>query len=152
MRQWLLKRYGIEAELAPMFPDPAKREAVIHQLAETWAKVFDPLAQACSHYDVQKDFVKVRARVLYVLSRTTKLFPLEHRARNGETKGGQRRCDLDRQRQSPPCERRRLTEMGAGADELSQQARMIELGLLDFPRTELHWLIFFFVALFSSCP
>ena len=58
-----LKRYGIEAELASRFPDPAKREAVIHQLAETWAKDFDPnsliaLAKARSHYNAEKDFAK----------------------------------------------------------------------------------------------
>src|SRR5882757_8935074 len=45
LRVATLKRYGIEAELAPRYPDAATREAVI------------------------------RARVLYVLSRTDKLFP-----------------------------------------------------------------------------
>jgi homoserine O-acetyltransferase len=33
------------------------------------------LGQARSHYDAQKDFAKIRAKVLYVLSRTDKLFP-----------------------------------------------------------------------------
>ncbi|HXN85722.1 MAG TPA: alpha/beta fold hydrolase [Candidatus Binataceae bacterium] len=80
LRVATLKQYGIEAELAPRFPDPAKREAVIHQVAEAWAKVFDPnsliaLAQARSHYDAEKDFAKIRAKVLYVLSRSDKLFP-----------------------------------------------------------------------------
>jgi homoserine O-acetyltransferase len=80
LRVATLKRYGIEADLAARFPDPAKREAVIHQLAEKWAKVFDPnslvaLAQARSHYNAEKDFAKIRAKVLYVLSRTDKLFP-----------------------------------------------------------------------------
>lgn len=80
LRVATLKRYGIEAELAARYPDPAKREAVIHQLAEPWAKVFDPnsliaLAQARSHYNAEKDFAKIRAKVLYVLSRIDKLFP-----------------------------------------------------------------------------
>src|SRR5258708_21314515 len=80
LRVATLKRYGIEAELAPRFPDPAKREAVIQQLAEPWARSFDPnsmiaLAQARSHYNAEKDFAKIRAKVLYVLSRTDKLFP-----------------------------------------------------------------------------
>jgi homoserine O-acetyltransferase/O-succinyltransferase len=80
LRVSTLKRYGIEAELAPRFPDAAKREAVIHQVAEAWAKVFDPnsliaLAQARSHFDSEKDFAKIHAQVLYVLSRTDKLFP-----------------------------------------------------------------------------
>jgi homoserine O-acetyltransferase len=81
-----LKRYGIEAVLAPRFPDPTRREARIHQRAEEWAKAFDPnsmiaLAKARSHYDAEKDFAKIRAKVLYVLSRTDQLFPpsrLEH--------------------------------------------------------------------------
>jgi homoserine O-acetyltransferase/O-succinyltransferase len=80
LRVLTLKRYGIEAELAPRFPDAAKREAVIHELAETWAKGFDPnsliaLAKARSHYNAEKDFAKIRAKVLYVLSRSDKLFP-----------------------------------------------------------------------------
>jgi homoserine O-acetyltransferase len=80
LRVATLKRYGIEAELASRFPDPAKREAAINQLAEPWAKAFDPnsmiaLAQARSHYNAEKDFAKIRAKVLYVLSRTDKLFP-----------------------------------------------------------------------------
>ncbi len=80
LRVTTLKRYGIEAELAPRYPDPAKRETVIHQIAEAWAKVFDPnsliaLAQARSHYNAEKDFARIHAKVLYVLSRTDKLFP-----------------------------------------------------------------------------
>jgi homoserine O-acetyltransferase len=80
LRVATLKRYGIEAELAARFPDIERREIAIHQLAENWAKVFDPnsligLAQARSHYNAEKDFAKIRAKVLYVLSRTDKLFP-----------------------------------------------------------------------------
>ena len=80
LRVATLKRYGIEAELASRFPDAAKRETVINQLAEPWAKAFDPnsmiaLARARSHYNAEKDFAKIRAKVLYVLSRTDKLFP-----------------------------------------------------------------------------
>jgi len=80
LRVTTLKRYGIEADLASRYPDADKREAVIHHLAEAWAKVFDPnsmiaLAQARSHYNAEKDFAKIRAKVLYVLSRTDKLFP-----------------------------------------------------------------------------
>jgi homoserine O-acetyltransferase len=80
LRVATLKRYGIEAELAPQYPDAATREAVIQKLAEGWAKVFDPnsliaLAQARSHYNAEKDFARIRAKILYVLSRTDKLFP-----------------------------------------------------------------------------
>jgi homoserine O-acetyltransferase len=80
LRVATLKRYGIEAELTPRFPDPDKREAMIHQIAENWAKTFDPnsliaLAKARSHYDAARDFAKIHAKVLYVLSRSDKLFP-----------------------------------------------------------------------------
>lgn len=75
-----LKRYGIEAELAASFPDPAAREAAVRRLAETWAREFDAnslivLAQARAHFDAAKDFAKIQAKLLYVLSRTDNLFP-----------------------------------------------------------------------------
>src|SRR5216684_1775440 len=75
-----LKTYGIEAELSPRFPDSSAREQEIRRMAENWAKRFDAnsmiaLAQARADYDAEKDFAKIRAKVLYVLSRTDKLFP-----------------------------------------------------------------------------
>jgi homoserine O-acetyltransferase len=80
LRITTLKRYGIEAQLAQLYPDTAAREAAIRTMAAKWAAEFDPnsmiaLARARSHYDAAKDFGKIRARVLYVLSRTDKLFP-----------------------------------------------------------------------------
>lgn len=75
-----LKRYGIAAELASRFPDAARREAEIQRAATQWANEFAPnslivLAQARAHLDTVKDFSKIRAKVLYVLCRTDKLFP-----------------------------------------------------------------------------
>ena len=75
-----LKRYGIEAELASRFPDPIAREAEIDRAAEQWANEFDPnslivLAQARAYLDAVKGFSKIRAKLLYVLCRTDKLFP-----------------------------------------------------------------------------
>ncbi|MGH7778933.1 MAG: hypothetical protein ACREQR_03795 [Candidatus Binataceae bacterium] len=75
-----LKRYGIEAQLASQYPDPARREEAIWKVSERWAKQFDPhsmiaLSAARAHFDAEKDFAKIRAKVLYVLSRTDKLFP-----------------------------------------------------------------------------
>jgi homoserine O-acetyltransferase len=80
LRFTTLKRYGIESQLAPLYPDAAAREAAIRTLAGKWAAEFDPnsmiaLARARSHYDVEKDFANIRARLLYVLSRTDKIFP-----------------------------------------------------------------------------
>jgi homoserine O-acetyltransferase len=75
-----LKGYGLEADLAPRFPDPAAREAEIARVAGEWAKLFDPnslivLRKASMRYDVRADFARIKARVLFVLSRTDALFP-----------------------------------------------------------------------------
>jgi homoserine O-acetyltransferase len=75
-----LKRYGIEAVLAADYPDPEKREARIRELAEAWAHEFDAhslviLRKAAVRFNAEHDFAKIRAKVLYVLSRTDKLFP-----------------------------------------------------------------------------
>lgn len=80
MRVETLKRYGVEAQLASAFPDPQAREKAIRKLAEPWAKTFDGhslvvLRRASVRFDAEKDFAKVRAKVLYVLSRTDKVFP-----------------------------------------------------------------------------
>lgn len=75
-----LKRYGIEASLAPRYPDPAAREAAIRQLAENWARNWDAnslliLRRALLGFDTRPDFAKIKAKVLYVLCRTDALFP-----------------------------------------------------------------------------
>ena len=75
-----LKRYGIEASLAPRYPDPAAREAAIRQLAENWARNWDAnslliLRRALLGFDTRPDFTKIKAKVLYVLCRTDALFP-----------------------------------------------------------------------------
>jgi len=38
-----LKRYGIEANLTPRYPDPAEREAAIRQLAANWRETGTPI-------------------------------------------------------------------------------------------------------------
>jgi homoserine O-acetyltransferase len=80
MRVATLKRYGIDEQLADKFPDKAAREAEIKKRAEIWSKVFDgnslvTLRKASVRYDAEKDLAKMKAKVLYVLSRTDKLFP-----------------------------------------------------------------------------
>jgi homoserine O-acetyltransferase len=49
-------------------------------MAEAWVRVLDPNSmvarrKAASRFDAERDFDKMRAKVLYVLSRTDKLFP-----------------------------------------------------------------------------
>jgi homoserine O-acetyltransferase/O-succinyltransferase len=75
-----LKRYGIEANLASRYPDPAEREAAIHQQAANWARNWDAhsliiLRRALLGFDTRPDFAKIRAKVLYVLCRSDALFP-----------------------------------------------------------------------------
>lgn len=80
LRVETLKRYGIEAALADRYPDHGAREAAILQLATDWAKRFDAnslviLRRATIGYDTVKDFRQIKAKVLYVLCRTDRLFP-----------------------------------------------------------------------------
>jgi homoserine O-acetyltransferase/O-succinyltransferase len=75
-----LKTYGIETRLRDTLSDPAEIEAAIRQEAAEWAEGFDAnslliLARALRGFDVTKQFGKIKAKVLYVLSRTDKLFP-----------------------------------------------------------------------------
>jgi homoserine O-acetyltransferase len=62
--------------------DPAAIVAAIRQEAADWARGFDAnslliLAKALRGFDVTKQFGQIKAKVLYVLSRTDKLFPPE---------------------------------------------------------------------------
>ncbi|HJQ59408.1 MAG TPA: alpha/beta fold hydrolase [Vineibacter sp.] len=80
MRIATLKRYGIDDQLAEKFPDKEGREAEIRRRAEVWAKEFDghsliALRRASIRFDAEKDLGKIKAKVLYVLSRTDKVFP-----------------------------------------------------------------------------
>ncbi len=75
-----LKLYGIEQQLTPAFPESAACEAEIRRRAETWAREFDAhalivLRRANIRFDVEPEFAKIKARVLYVLSRTDRIFP-----------------------------------------------------------------------------
>ncbi len=80
LREDTLRRYGIEAALASRFPDKTARDAEINRQARTWADAFDGhsllvLGEAANRYDVMPILNRLRARVLYVLSRTDRLFP-----------------------------------------------------------------------------
>jgi homoserine O-acetyltransferase len=80
MRVETLTRYGYNEILAARFPDAEARRAEIRRLAAAWAREFDAnslvaLRRASVRFDAERDFGKMRAKVLYVLSRTDKLFP-----------------------------------------------------------------------------
>ena len=77
-----LKTYGIEARLKATMSDPAEIEAAIRDEAARWADSFDAnsliiLAKALRGFDMTRQFGRIKAKVLYVLSRTDKLFPPE---------------------------------------------------------------------------
>jgi homoserine O-acetyltransferase len=80
IRMATLKTYGIEARLRATMSDPAEIEAAIHDEAARWANSFDAnsmiiLAKALRGFDVTAQFGQIKSKVLYVLSRTDKLFP-----------------------------------------------------------------------------
>ncbi len=75
-----LMGYGYDEQLAPRYPEKSDRERAIRQLAVDWARNWDVnslviLRRATIGFDTVKDFAKIRAKVLYVLCRTDKLFP-----------------------------------------------------------------------------
>jgi len=75
-----LKRYGIDANLAPRYPDPVEREAAIRAQAATWAEKWDAnslliLRRALLGFDTRPEFAKIKARVFYMLCRSDALFP-----------------------------------------------------------------------------
>ena len=80
LRVETLKNYGIEAQLRPKHPDPKDLEVAIQKAAEPWVQAFDGhslivLRRALEGFDTTRDFGKIKARMLYVISRTDKLFP-----------------------------------------------------------------------------
>jgi homoserine O-acetyltransferase len=77
-----LRTYGIETRLQTTMSDPAQIEAAIRDEAARWANSFDAnsliiLAKALRSFDVTAQFTKIKSKVLFVLSRTDKLFPPE---------------------------------------------------------------------------
>ena len=80
LRVEMLKRNGIEAALTSRLPDREAREAEIRAQASDWARRWDAnsliiLRRGTIGYDTVKDFPKIKAKVLYVLCRTDRLFP-----------------------------------------------------------------------------
>ena len=79
LRVETLRRYGVNELLARTYPRQEDRDARLRVLARAWARQFDPnsmlvLRRASVRFDAERDFGKIRAKVLYVLSRTDRLF------------------------------------------------------------------------------
>lgn len=80
IREETLRRYGIEAELAGAFPEKPARDAEIRARAAAWADAFDGhsllvLGRVLQGWDATPHFAAIKAKLLYVLSRTDALFP-----------------------------------------------------------------------------
>jgi homoserine O-acetyltransferase len=80
LRMDTLRRYGTNEILAVSIANAGAREARMREMAARWAGEFDPnslvtLRRAMVRFDAGPDLAKIRARVLYVLSRTDALFP-----------------------------------------------------------------------------
>jgi homoserine O-acetyltransferase len=80
MRVPNLKQNGADAVLARTLLDPEQRDAVLRESARRWAARFDANAmvsilEAIASFDVTTRLDRIRARLLYVLSRTDALFP-----------------------------------------------------------------------------
>jgi homoserine O-acetyltransferase len=75
-----LKRYGIDANLTPRYPDPVEREAAIRATAAEWAAKWEAhsliiLRRALLGFDTRPEFGRVKAKLFYMLCRTDNLFP-----------------------------------------------------------------------------
>jgi len=75
-----LKRYGMDANLTPRYPDRVEREAAIREAAARWASHWDAhslliLRRALLGFDCRPELAKIKAKVLYVLCRSDALFP-----------------------------------------------------------------------------
>jgi homoserine O-acetyltransferase len=82
IRSATLKTYGIETRLRDTMSDSAQIEAAIRDEAARWAAGFDAnsliiLAKALRSFNVTAQFNNIKSKVLYVLSRTDRLFPPE---------------------------------------------------------------------------
>ena len=82
IRMVTLKTYGIETRLRSTLSDADEIEAAVRREATQWATGFDAnsliiLAKALRSFDVTAQLGNIKSKVLYVLSKTDKLFPPE---------------------------------------------------------------------------
>ena len=81
-----LKRYGIDANLTPRFPDPVEREAAIRKTAAEWAAKWDAhsliiLRRALLGFDTRPDFARIKAKIVLHVVPHRQSVPAQDRAR-----------------------------------------------------------------------
>ena len=122
LRVETLERYGQNEILATAFPDPARRKARIREMAEAWARQFDPnsmvtLRRAQARFDAERHFGRdPRPRALRAVAHRQAVSAGSRSRRHGEALRGRRGRPLrrDRHRVRPLGQRRGLEEVGAG--------------------------------------
>ena len=75
-----LRAFGADAVLADRFPDPLERESELRRLAGRWAAQFDAnslliLYKTMAGFDVTGRLARIRAPLLYALSRSDRIIP-----------------------------------------------------------------------------
>lgn len=80
MRERTLRDYGLSEVLEDRGLSAAQRAAVIQELADTWSAQFDAnalvtLCQAGYAFDALDDIPRIKARILWVVCASDKLFP-----------------------------------------------------------------------------
>ncbi|HWM67669.1 MAG TPA: alpha/beta fold hydrolase [Steroidobacteraceae bacterium] len=80
MRAASLRRFGIDAVLEQRIADEAERARELSRLARNWAQRFDAnslliLMKTMARFNVTDQLHRIRAPLLYVLSRTDHIFP-----------------------------------------------------------------------------
>jgi homoserine O-acetyltransferase/O-succinyltransferase len=84
IRYETLMNYGQNEILAETMPDPKARETAIRANARAWAKIYDghsmvTLRKAIGSFDVTRQYDRLKqAKILYVNSKTDKLFDIAH--------------------------------------------------------------------------
>jgi homoserine O-acetyltransferase len=80
MRRQTLRNYGLERLYEDRLSDPEQRRAAMDVPCRAWAASFDPnsmvtLADAAEQFDVRERVAEIRARLLFVVCTTDKVFP-----------------------------------------------------------------------------
>ena len=75
-----LRRYGMEKELEARYPDKAARYDVLYRISHSWAETFDANSlvvqrRAAEFRDQSREFGRIKAKVLYILSTSDQVFP-----------------------------------------------------------------------------
>lgn len=80
LRIRMLAQYGISVPSSDESSHFNVTDKAIHKMAEAWAEKFDAnslivLRRAAEYRDAEKDFARIKAKVLYVLCKSDNLFP-----------------------------------------------------------------------------